>query len=267
MSDQCELHYREYGSGDPVIVLHGLLGSGDNWHTIARSLSGNFRVLAVDQRNHGSSPRAEGMDYPSQAADVLQLLDSLSLKKAWLIGHSMGGKTAMEVALAYPERVGALVVVDIAPVAYPPRYRDMMEALLEVDLSRIGKRSEADALLSGKVPDRMLRFFLLKNLKRTARGCFRWRIDLPAIIADYESVWAGIAGGRTFTGPSLFIAGGNGGYLTDADREPIIDRFPSARFVTFEHAGHWVHAEEPARFIETVTGFFTDPGRCGEDRD
>lgn len=254
--DQCELHYREYGAGEPVVILHGLLGAGDNWHSIARGLENRFRVLAVDQRNHGNSPWMEGMDYPSQAADVLHLIDSLSLDRIFLVGHSMGGKTAMELALTYPGRVKGLVVVDIAPVAYAPRRRKMIEALLDLDISDIQKRSEADALLVERVDDRMLRLFLLKNLQRTGDGGFRWRINLPAIVADYDAVWAGLDGGRTYDGPTLFIAGGAGGYIEPGDREPILERFPRAEVVTFEKAGHWVHADKPERFIRAVGDFF-----------
>ncbi|MBN2050603.1 MAG: alpha/beta fold hydrolase, partial [Spirochaetales bacterium] len=235
-----------------------LLGSGANWHSIARGLSARFRVLAVDARNHGFSPWCDGMDYPSQAADVLDLLDNLSLEKAFFVGHSMGGKTAMEVSLSAPERVLGLVVADIAPIAYTPRYREMIETLLEVDVSSIDKRSEADALLAEQVEDRMLRLFLLKNLERREGGGFRWRINLPGIVADYQSVWDGIPGGRSYNGPVLFVAGGNGGYLRQGDHEPIRKLFPAAEFVTFENAGHWVHAEEPEAFMEKVASFFSN---------
>ena len=258
---RCELHYREYGSGDPLIILHGLLGSGSNWHSIARNLAARFRVITVDQRNHGDSPWIDGMDYPSQAQDVAELIDSLSLGTVFLIGHSMGGKTAMELALSRPERVGALVVVDIAPIAYPPKHRDMLEAMLKLDVSHIRKRSRADELLAEKIEDRMLRLFLLKNLKRRDDGFFEWGINLPGIVGDYESVWAGIDGDRTYEGPVLFIAGGNGGYLTDADRAPILERFPAATFEIFEKAGHWVHADDPEGFVERVAAFLPDRAR------
>ena len=257
--DKCELNYREYGSGDPLIILHGLLGAGDNWHSIARGLEDQFRVLTVDQRNHGASPWTEGMEYPSQAGDVLELMDSLSLQGSFLLGHSMGGKTAMECALSFPDRVRGLIIVDIAPIAYVPRHREMIEALLDLDVSMIKKRSEADDLLAGRIEERMLRLFLLKNLKRRDDGSFKWGINLPGIVADYESIWAGIDGGRRYEGPVLFIAGGNGGYLKPEDREPILDRFPLAEFITFEQAGHWVHVDKPERFIDTVRHFFHTP--------
>jgi len=255
--DRCELHYREYGSGDPLIILHGFLGSGSNWHSIALNLSGRFRVITVDQRNHGSSPWIWGMDYPSMAADVLRLLDTVSIDRSFLLGHSMGGKTTMETALAFPDRFRGMVVVDIAPVAYPPEHRDILKALLDLDISGLQKRSEADALLSERVPDRMLRLFLLKNLKRTEEGSFTWRINLPGIVADYGSVWTGIEDGRTYTGPVLFIAGGKGGYLTQEDRPAILRRFSAAKMVSFENAGHWVHTEQRERFTKTVLDFFS----------
>ncbi len=257
LRDRRELHFREYGEGDPLVILHGLLGSADNWHSISRSLAGRFRVLAVDQRNHGSSPWIRGMDYPSMAADVLRLLNTVSIDRCFLLGHSMGGKTAMEIALACPDRVRGLAVVDIAPVAYPPEHRDILKALLDLDISGLQKRSEADALLSERVPDRMLRLFLLKNLKRTEDGSFTWRINLPGIVADYGSVWAGIENGRTYTGPVLFIAGGNGGYLTKEDLPAILRLFPAAEMVSFENAGHWVHTEQPEGFTKTVQVFFS----------
>lgn len=249
------LNLQRYGSGPPLIILHGLFGSRANWHAISRALANEFEVIAVDQRNHGNSPHVDEMNYAAMADDLLQLMTHEGIARAHVLGHSMGGKTAMQFALSYGERVDRLIVVDIAPRAYPPHHDELLDALCELDLRAATSRAELDALLARRVEAPPVRQFLLTNVTRDDNGGFVWRINLPAIVANYAALVAEVDSARSFEGPTLFVRGGRSDYIRDADRADMLRLFPRATIITIADAGHWVHADAPAPFIRCVRAF------------
>ncbi|HZU89025.1 MAG TPA: alpha/beta fold hydrolase [Stellaceae bacterium] len=246
----------ELGAGPAVAILHGLFGSGRNWTTIGRSLAARHRVLLCDLRNHGASPWADDMSYPDMAEDVRALLRARGAAPAALLGHSLGGKVAMTMALARPEDVARLVVVDIAPVPYPPTLAGHVRAMQQLDLSQVRRRSEAERRLAAAIPDAAERAFLLQNLI-FEEGRVHWRINLAAIaramplIAEFPSFPAG----RVYDGPTLFVTGDRSPYVRAEHETPIKRLFPAARLVRIAAAGHWVHAEAPAAFLSEVAPF------------
>ena len=247
---------QRFGAGPPLIVLHGLLGSSDNWRTLSRAVFGtHFEVFTVDQRNHGRSPHSDTFDYPAMVEDLAGFMDAHGLAAARLLGHSMGGKTAMHFALAYPERVEALVVVDIAPKPYSPRHTALFDALRGLDLGAYRSRAEIDAALRPQIPSDGIRNFLLKNLQRDGQGGYGWRMNLEGIYRHYDRLNGVLEADGTFEGPTLFVRGGASDYVADEDREVIVSFFPDAEIVTIDGAGHWVHAEKPKEFAEVVLGF------------
>lgn len=251
-----DLAFESLGDGPPLIVLHGLFGSGTNWRTVARRLSRHRRVLLVDLRNHGRSPHAPDMRYPTLAGDVESLLDRLEIDAVDVVGHSMGGKTAMCLALRSPARVSRLCVVDIAPAASGHDHDGPIGALRALPLEQVTRRADADALLRDAVPEAGLRAFLLQNLEAGPSG-YRWRIDLAAIEAALPDLvaWPEPAPGSVYRGPCLFVRGARSDYVTDADVPGIRRLFPAARVHTVDGAGHWVHAESPDAFLAAVEPF------------
>ncbi len=255
-----QLHYKRYGTGGhPLIILHGLLGSGGNWHTLAsRAFSPHFDVYLVDQRNHGRSPHRDEMDYPAMARDAARFMDEHGLRSAYVMGHSMGGKTAMELALAEPERVGRLVVVDIAPRAYPPQHLDLLDALRSIDPGAHASRKAIDERLAERVSSAPIRQFLMKNLAYDPdEERYYWQSNLEAMYANYQRLSAEIEGGRVYNGPALFIRGGKSGYVTEADEPAMRTLFPQAEVVTLPEAGHWIHADSPGPFTGIVLDFLS----------
>ncbi len=251
-----KLYYREIGTGKPLIVLHGLLGSGENWQTIMKGLENQCRIFLLDQRNHGNSPSADSMSYSAMADDVFQFVEEKGLESVILLGHSMGGKTAMEFALRYPEKTAGLIVVDIAPREYSPTLRKVLERLHDIDVGSLAKRSEAEEKLKPVVPERRVRLFLLKNLKRNASGGFFWKVNLDVLTKEYREVWKGLQKeNRTYQGPVLFIRGEKSSYIQDDDEKLIKGFFPRAVTRTIPDAGHWLHAEETEMFLSVITQF------------
>ncbi len=266
-----ELFFRKYGeAAPPLVIVHGLYGSSDNWVSIARDLADRFEVFVVDQRNHGQSPHSPQHDYPSMREDLREFMDQQGIKKAVLIGHSMGGKTVMSFAEAWPERVQALVSVDIAPKSYrnlalasrtAANHSSMIDAMMKVDLSKIQSREDADEALALSIGSERIRSFLLKNLRRVDGGAFNWRINLEAISGNLEAIFEGMdrelyAGQGGITGfPALFISGGDSEYIRAMDHQMIRDIFPTAEFVSIPGAGHWVHAEQPDLLVKTIRYF------------
>ena len=244
-----QLALREAGQGSPVVLLHGLFGSARNLGGLARALAVTHRVLSMDLRNHGDSPHTPGMDYDTMAADVAETMDAAGLAEAAVLGHSMGGKVAMRLALSTPHRVRRLVVADIAPVAYPSHFGGYARAMASVPPHL--SRTAADALLAPDVPDPAIRSFLLHNF-RPGEG---WRIGLPDIIDSLPRVetWDDAAG--HYTGPTLFVTGARSDYVLPEYRPAILHLFPAARFVAIKDASHWLHAEQPAAFNATVAAF------------
>jgi esterase len=248
----------EYGAGAnlPVAILHGLFGSARNWATIAQHLATRRRVVALDLRNHGNSPRADTMSYGEMAEDVVETLPSIGISRFALLGHSMGGKAAMVAALSPGALIDRLIIVDIAPVAYAPQHVDYVRAMRALDLSKISRRGAADAALAPAIPDPAERAFLLQNLV-FEDGRARWRLNLAAIerampvLVGFPSLPPDIV----YRGPALFVAGERSDYLLPAHGPAIRQRFPNARIERIADAGHWLHAEQPQAFLDLVEGF------------
>ncbi|WP_207063702.1 alpha/beta fold hydrolase [Motiliproteus sp. SC1-56] len=252
-----KLHYKVSGEGEPLVILHGLFGTLENWGGQVRTLSEHFRVFALDLRNHGRSPWSERMDYPAMADDVLEFLDDQGLEQVAVLGHSMGGKVAMQLALAHPGRVARLIVADIAPVVYPPRHMEVFDGLFSVPLATLQSRGEAEERLKAHVTDPGVRQFLLKNLYRE-EGKFAWRVNLKVLQREYEHIAAAPEAPRAqgcYKGPTLFIKGGASEYIQETHRPAIEALFPAARARIMAGVGHWPHAEKPALFTQLVLKF------------
>ena len=251
------------GQGPPALVLHGLFGSGTNWRTIARRLGDRLECHLVDQRNHGRSPHAHGMAYPELAGDVLAYLDARGIERAGLIGHSMGGKTAMTLALLAPKRVRWLVVADIAPAPSPSDHRPVLNALRAMPLDALASRADADEVLARSIPDPSLRGFLLQNL--VSEGArLRWRINLDAIADAHPELtdFPGMTPGAAYGGPTLILRGAHSDYVAARHEPRIRTLFPSASIVTIDGAGHWLHAEQPGAVTAQVASFLDAATPC-----
>jgi esterase len=243
-------------AGPPAVILHGLLGSARNWTGIAKELAHTHRVFALDLRNHGRSPWAKTMSFDEMAGDVAAFIDAHGLSPARLLGHSLGGKVAMRLALTRPDPVERLVVVDVAPVAYRHTFAPFVEAMRKVDLAAVQRRADADLQLEGAIGDPAIRNFLLQNLIKTDAG-FVWRVNLAALATNMSELlgFPTPAEDAAYPGPTLFIAGGRSPYI-QAEHRPLIARlFPAAEHVVIEDAGHWVHAERPEQFLDHVRRF------------
>lgn len=255
MPDALPLTYLEAGEavgGTPLLVIHGLFGSARNWATLAKRFAERRRVYALDLRNHGSAPWAPTMSYPEMAGDILRFLDDRGFARAAVVGHSMGGKAAMTLALLHPERVERLIVVDIAPVGYAHTFAPFVEAMAAADLASATRRSDVEAQISHAVPEAPLRSFLLQNLV-LENGAFRWRVNLGAIRDAMEDLigFPDLAG-RIYDRPALFIGGGASSYVAPQHHAAIQQFFPAARIEMIQGAGHWVHAERPDAVADLV---------------
>ena len=253
-----ELAYDEFGAaGPPVVILHGLLGSARNWTSIGRQLAETHRVFALDLRNHGRSPWAETMTFDEMAGDVAAFIERHDLCPATLVGHSLGGKVAMRLALIRPDLVERLMVVDVAPVAYSHSFASYIDALRQVDLSLVIRRAHAESLLEGAIPDAGVRSFLLQNLVKTA-DAFAWRVNLEGLRANMTGLMGFPADVATpYAGPTLVLSGGRSDYVRPEHR-PLIDRlFPQAGHTVVKDAGHWVHAERPSEFLAQLRQFLS----------
>ncbi|WP_426415726.1 alpha/beta fold hydrolase [Aestuariirhabdus sp. LZHN29] len=253
-----KLHFRKDGQGDPLLLIHGLFGSLENLGYVAKQLSAHFSVYSLDMRNHGRSPHHEMMSYELMVGDILRFLDEQKLARVSLLGHSMGGKVAMQLALSHPERVKQLVVADIAPVTYDDHHSQIFKGLLSFDPATLHSRGEADRLLAPFVPELPVRSFLLKNLVRRAEGAggFGWRVNLPVLHGQYQNIMRGQQG-SPFRGPTLFIKGGNSDYILPKYRGQVGALFPGAELKVISGTGHWLHAEKPDLFCTIVLRFLT----------
>ena len=252
-----KLHYRELGQGQPLLILHGLFGLSDNWQTLAKSLSQKYHVYLLDLRNHGRSPHSEAFSLDLMTADLQEFIaeHEQQIQTPVMMGHSMGGKVAMNLALKYPALVSKLIVVDIAPRPYPVHHQDIIAGLNAVDLSALESRSAAEVALTPYIPEAEVRLFLLKNLYRREDNTFGWRMNLPVIEREIEAVGQEITAAEPYTNPTLFIKGGQSRYIQEKDLGPIQRLFPQSQVVTIAEAGHWVHAEAPAEFYQLVVDF------------
>ena len=253
-----ELAADEFGSGPPVAVLHGLFGSGRNWRSVAQHLAARHRVLTFDLRNHGASPWADAMSYDEMVEDLRVSLRARGIERAALLGHSMGGKVTMLMALLHPGAVDRLVVVDIAPAANPSSLLAYIRAMRAVDLHGLTRRSEADLQLAGAVPDPAERAFLLQNLV-IGQNAAHWRLNLEAIERGFPQIvgFPDLQAGTAYPGPALFISGARSNYIQPEHEPSIRHLFPQARITRIEGAGHWVHAEQPQAFLQAIAPFLS----------
>jgi pimeloyl-ACP methyl ester carboxylesterase len=248
------LHYKSFGEGKPLLILHGFLGSLDNWQGIAKELAANYQVFILDIRNHGKSFHDPKHDYACMVEDVRYFIDHLGLSEISLIGHSMGGKIAMSFALKYPLLVSNLIVVDIAPKVYLPGHVDILHALSKVNPKELNSRQEAVDIISTYIHNPSVIQFLLKNLDRLGDGTFGWKMNLPVLIDQYKEILAFPSNGL-FEGPTLFLKGAKSDYILPSDEDNIFTLFPNAKIVSIKDAGHWVHAENPVDFIAETSIF------------
>ena len=259
MTSPLLLHARELGAGPPLVLLHGLFGMARNLGAIARAFAPTHRVIALDLRNHGASPHASPADYPTMAADVIHTLAQMGVAQTALMGHSMGGKLAMQIALTHPHVISRLAIADIAPVRYPPRNAPVLAAMRAINLHPGLTRAEAEAVLEAAQPDPAIRAFLLQNLRlhdADSRGP-AWRAGLAEIEASLPAIegWEPPAT-APYPGRTLFIAGAQSNFIQPEHRPLIRALFPAVRFVTMKNAGHWVHADNPEAFNSVLQAFF-----------
>lgn len=237
-----------------MIILHGLMGSSDNWLPQAKMLGEHYHVWVVDQRNHGQSPHSTEFNYNVLSNDILDFIQEHGIEKPVIIGHSMGGKAAMNFALAHPDKLEKLIIVDIAPKAYDVRHDHIVEGLKAVPIDSVQSRQEANDALAPHISIEAVRQFLLKNLMRKPEGGFGWRINLPVIDQSLEMISGGLVNDGVFEKKTLFIRGSKSDYILDDDREAMKKIFPNSTLVTME-TGHWVQAEKPEEFVQVVLSF------------
>lgn len=259
MDNRIDLFFREYGHGAPtLVILHGLLGSSQNWQRAAKIFSEKCRVLVADQRNHGNSPHAATHTFADLREDVKHFFDRQRLNQAYLLGHSMGGLAAMEFAFHYPERLAGLIIEDIAPRPYQSSSGDILRWLNAVDLNTVASREEADTMLAKDIKSPRTRQFLLTNLVRRDDGTFSWKANLPVLqafqkeMATYEPPLA-----ASFSDATLFIGGELSDYRLDHDHDVILRHFPHSKLVMIPNAGHWIHFEAVEAFTEAVMRFMS----------
>jgi esterase len=254
-----KLFYRKLGQGQPFIILHGLFGQSDNWNTFARQLAeAGYEVYTIDLRNHGLSPHSNTWNYQVMSDDIFELTTDLNLQNVILLGHSMGGKVAMQLAIDHPDLLYKLIVVDIAPKYYPPHHGEVLKALNAIDFNVIKTRKEADNVLSEYITDSGTKQFLLKNIYWRENGELDWRFNLKVISEQIENVGEETSKYTVSEVSALFIRGALSNYILDSDAEDIHRIFPNSALETIRGAGHWVHAEKPKEFFETVVKFIID---------
>lgn len=256
-----QLFHKKLGEGQAIIILHGLFGSSDNWLSIGKKLAEEYQVFLVDQRNHGRSPWAPEWNYEVMGNDIHEFILTEQIEKPIIIGHSMGGKTAMNYAVRYPNDIEKLIVVDISPRSYPIHHDYILKALLSIDLDELKSRKEADVALESFIADTSTRQFLLKNLYRNNEKKFDWRINLNLINEKIAEVGEPLSVDYSaiLKVPTLFIRGEKSNYIQEKDKELIKGFFPQANIVSIQDAGHWVHAEAPQLFLDTISSFLQKP--------
>lgn len=250
-----QLNYKKYGSGPPLVIAHGLFGMLDNWQTVAKKLAEEYEVIAVDQRNHGRSFHDPRHDYMAMSEDVIALADELGLDQFHLLGHSMGGKMACQLALNHAERLRGLVVVDILPMAYERGHDTVLKALTSAPVRQWKSRKESQEDLSKRLGgDLGTALFLLKSLKRSKEGGFEWRFNLSVLDREYDQIRVPLEG-PVYEKPALFIKGDNSEYIGMTGWLETLELFPNADLETIEDAGHWVHADQPEELVRVVREF------------
>lgn len=252
-----KLNYKREGEGEPLIIIHGLFGSLDNWQTLGKKFAEDFDTILIDQRNHGHSPHSDDFDYDVMANDLIELVEDLKLEKVNIVGHSMGGKTAMRMAQLRPDLINKLVVVDIGPKGYPMHHDTILEGLHAIDFSVVKSRGQANEAISPFIEDDGVKQFLLKNLYWKEKGVLDWRINLPVITANMGKIIGQLPADEV-TVPTLFIRGEKSNYIIEDDYTAIFMQFPNSDIETIYNAGHWIHAENPFDFYNLVIAFLID---------
>jgi len=251
-----KLYANVFGEGDPFVILHGFLGMSDNWKTLGKKIADQgFRVHLLDQRNHGRSPHSDVFNYEVLSEDLLEYCKDNQLSKIHLLGHSMGGKTAMLFAAKYPEIIDRLIIADIGPKYYPLHHQDILDGLSALDFDVITSRSEADKELSNYVPQQGVRMFLLKNLFWKEKGVLGLRMNLSALIGNVAEIGVELSDNFKYFRETLFLKGQKSNYILDSDEEKIKMQFPNAKIVEISNAGHWLHAENPNQFLAELLIF------------
>lgn len=256
-SKSMRLHFESRGFGPPLIIMHGLFGSLDNWRTMSRRFSDRLQVFTVDMRNHGSSPHSAEFSCALMAADLMDFMQGQAIRQAHVLGHSMGGKVAMQFAVEHPEHVDKLIVVDIAPRAYPPLHDDIFEVLSSIRLERFAGRNEVRTEMEQGIGDRSVSEFLLKSLVVSGAGSLRWKMNLASLREHYHDIISAPRWNGVFDKPALFVRGGSSDYIRPEDKGIIRERFPQAEIATVPGAGHWVHAQAPDAFEKLVRDFLS----------
>lgn len=237
--------YKKQGQGEPLVLIHGLFGSNENLGSLARLFAEHFTVYSIDLPNHGRSSHSESTDLNQMVNEVCEWLDLIGVDSTHILGHSLGGKVAMEIALGHPQRVKRLIVMDIAPVHYESQHNDVFDGLLAIDVDNIDSRADAEKTLKSYVEETAIRSFLLKNLARETGGGFSWRMNLSAIHQGYSQLIKENTNDTVFDGETLFIKGGNSDYIKEEYRDEIVKRFPKTNLKVVANTGHWLHAEKP----------------------
>lgn len=265
-----KLFYRKSGKGPPLVILHGLYGSSDNWITIAKKIGDSFTVYLPDQRNHGQSPHSDLHDYNSMRDDLFELVTDLRLRKFYLAGHSMGGKTAIAFAVRWPEMINGMLIADISPFTSENRteigykqHLDILNSILSIDLSSVKSRSDAESMLLEKIGSEKVRGFILKNLQRNADNKFTWKLNAPGLFKNLDNIMAGIdlkeELAHPVTGfPAIFLKGDDSEYLTTADIKGIKKVFPASEFAEIKGAGHWIHTDNPDEVCKYLRKLIND---------
>ena len=256
-----QLNFKQLGQGPPLVMLHGLFGSSDNWMGVAPKFASQFQIFLLDLRNHGLSSHSDEMNYSVMADDIAEFLDAQHLERAHVLGHSLGGKTAMHLALNFPDRVDKLVIVDMSPRAYPPDHNKIFAALLALDLKKFQSRREMEDVLAPDIPDLTLRRFLLKNLKSQASSSgaqtFEWKINFSGLFKNYPTLLEPLPPQVPFPKPSLFLYGGLSDYVSENDAPLIHKFFPQAKMEVIAQARHWVHTDAPEEFVRRISVFLS----------
>ena len=250
-----KLFFQTHGQGEPLIILHGLLGSSSNWSATSELLGRRLQIFTVDLRNHGNSPHAADFSFYSMAEDLKFFMKCQNMRQAIVLGHSLGGKVAMEFADHYPEMVSKLIVVDVAPKAYAPIHNAMIDAMISLDLSMYDSAKGVIAALATAVPSLQVRNFLAKNINRLSTGGLRWKVNLQAIRDNMNSLSSSTNFNKSYLKPVLFIRGELSDYILEGDESSIRNIYPHAQIVTIAGAGHWVHIDAKDSFLDTVLKF------------
>ena len=250
-----KLYSRVLGEGQPLLIIHGLFGMSDNWQSLAKRYADYFEVHLIDQRNHGRSPHADEFSYLHLSNDLHQYIVDNQLIDVIIIGHSLGGKTAMQFAVSYPEFLSMLIIVDISPRFYPIHHDKIIEGLKMLDFSILKSRSQADAVLSEYIEEGDVRQFLLKSMYWKEKGQLDFRFNLKSISQNIANVGEALDNEANCSIPTLFIKGGNSNYINDDDEDLIFKHFTDAEIQTVDEVGHWLHAEKPQEFFEMTIRF------------